>query len=180
MDSLKAIVVMGVSGCGKSSVGTAIAVRSGGHMIEGDAYHSAESIAKMQAGIALEDADRAGWLERLGEALQASVRNGERPILACSALKRQYRDALRQAVPGLGFVFLELSRAAARERVTLRLGHFMAPSLIDSQFATLEPPIGEPLTLVLDALQPASTLADQVDAWLNLKSVPQAAHPHVR
>ncbi|AMA45612.1 gluconokinase [Pseudomonas alabamensis] len=180
MDSLTAIVVMGVSGCGKSSVGTAIAVRSGGHMIEGDAYHSPESIAKMEAGIALEDADRAGWLERLGEALQVSVRNGERPILACSALKRRYRDTLRQAMPGLGFVFLELSRAAARERVTLRLGHFMAPSLIDSQFATLEPPIGEPLTLVLDALQPAATLADQVDAWLTLKSAPQATYHSAR
>ncbi|MFR0675204.1 gluconokinase [Enterobacterales bacterium AW_CKDN230030176-1A_HGKHYDSX7] len=170
MDSLTAIVVMGVSGCGKSSVGTAIAVRSGGRMIEGDAFHSADSIAKMQAGIALQDADRVGWLERLCEALQASVRQGERPILACSALKRRYRDTLRRAVPGLGFVFLELSPAAARDRVTLRLGHFMAPSLIDSQFATLESPIDEPLTLTLDALQPASTLADQVDAWLTLKT----------
>ena len=83
-------------------------------------------------------------------------------------------------MPGLGFVFLELSRAAARERVTLRLGHFMAPSLIDSQFATLEPPIGEPLTLVLDALQPAATLADQVDAWLTLKSAPQATYHSAR
>ncbi|MBF8778296.1 gluconokinase [Pseudomonas fulva] len=166
MASLSAIVVMGVSGCGKSSVSAAIAVRSGGRLIEGDDFHDSASIAKMSAGIALDDDDRAGWLQRLGREMQAAVEAGERPILACSALKRRYRDLLRDAVPSLGFVFLRLDRSQAGQRVLLRPGHFMAPSLIDSQFASLEPPLDEPNVLTLDALQPVATLATAVDAWL--------------
>lgn len=107
--SLSALVVMGVAGCGKSSIGAAITVRSGGRLIEGDAFHPAENIRKMSAGIPLDDNDRAGWLVRLGEELQAAIAAGERPVLTCSALKRRYRDTLRAAVPALGFVFLELT-----------------------------------------------------------------------
>lgn len=163
---LSAIVVMGVAGCGKSCIGSAIADCSGGRLIEGDAFHPQANIDKMSAGIPLDDADRAGWLVRLGEELQATIRAGKRPILTCSALKRRYRDALRQAVPDLGFVFLELSPAEAERRVLARPGHFMPASLIDSQFAALEPPHGEPLTLALDATQPVAQLATQVDQWL--------------
>jgi len=163
---LSAIVVMGVAGCGKSCIGAAIAVKSGGRLIEGDAFHPAANIEKMSAGIPLNDDDRAGWLVRLGEELQATLKAGERPILTCSALKRSYRDRLRQAVPDLGFVFLELTPAAAEQRVLARPGHFMPASLIDSQFAALEPPHGEPLTLALDATQPIAQLAVAVDQWL--------------
>ncbi|AIZ33007.1 gluconokinase [Pseudomonas sp. K1(2024)] len=164
--SLCAIVVMGVAGCGKSCVGSAIAARSGGRLIEGDAFHPAENIRKMSAGIPLDDNDRAGWLTRLGEELQAIVKAGERPILTCSALKRRYRETLRQAMPGLGFVFLELSPEEAERRVLARPGHFMPASLIDSQFAALEPPHGEPLTLALDATRPIAALAERVNDWL--------------
>ena len=164
--SLSAIVVMGVAGCGKSCIGSAIASTSGGRLIEGDAFHPAENIRKMSAGIPLDDDDRAGWLVRLGQALQATLEAGERPILTCSALKRRYRETLRQALPGLGFVFLELTPAEAEKRVLARPGHFMPASLIDSQFAALEPPHGEPLTLTLDATQPIDTLAQAIDAWL--------------
>ncbi|MCO7514306.1 gluconokinase [Pseudomonas guariconensis] len=163
---LSAIVVMGVAGCGKSCVGAAIASRSGGRLIEGDAFHPAENIRKMSAGIPLDDDDRAGWLVRLGQELQATLAAGERPILTCSALKRRYRDTLRQAVPGLAFVFLELSPAEAEKRVLARPGHFMPASLIDSQFAALEPPHGEPLTLALDATRPIEALAEATHAWL--------------
>lgn len=164
--SLSAIVVMGVAGCGKSSIGAAIVARSGGRLIEGDAFHPAENIKKMSAGIPLNDDDRAGWLVRLGEELQAILAAGERPVLTCSALKRRYRDTLRLAVPELCFVFLELTPAEAEKRVLARPGHFMPASLIDSQFAALEAPHGEPLTLALDATRPVDALAEAVDAWL--------------
>lgn len=163
---LSAIVVMGVAGCGKSSMGAAIAALSGGRLIEGDAFHPAANIEKMSAGIPLDDDDRAGWLIRLGEELQATLKSGERPILTCSALKRRYRDALRHAVPDLGFVFLELTPAQAEQRVLARPGHFMPASLIESQFAALEPPHGEPMTLALDATRAVAVLAEDVDAWL--------------
>ena len=91
---------------------------------------------------------------------------GERPILTCSALKRRYRDTLRQAVPELCFVFLELTPQEAEKRVLARPGHFMPASLIDSQFAALEPPHAEPLTLALDATRPLTTLAEDVHQWL--------------
>ncbi|AXM94712.1 gluconokinase [Pseudomonas plecoglossicida] len=163
---LSAIVVMGVAGCGKSSVGAAIAARSGGRLIEGDAFHPPENIRKMSAGIPLDDSDRAGWLVRLGQELQVAVKAGERPILTCSALKRRYRDTLREAMPELAFVFLELTPAEAQKRVLARPGHFMPASLIESQFAALEPPHGEPLTLPLDATREVLALAETVDAWL--------------
>jgi len=163
---LSAIVVMGVAGCGKSCVGAAIAARSGGRLIEGDAFHPAENIKKMSAGTPLNDDDRAGWLVRLGQELQTTVKDGERPILTCSALKRRYRDTLREAMPGLVFVFLELTPAEAEKRVLARPGHFMPASLIGSQFAALESPHGEPLTLPLDATLPIEALAESVDAWL--------------
>lgn len=163
---LSAIVVMGVAGCGKSCVGSAIADYSGGRLIEGDAFHPAANIRKMSAGTPLDDDDRAGWLIRLGEELQATIKAGERPILTCSALKKRYRDALRRAVPGLGFVFLDLSAQEAERRVLARPGHFMPASLIESQFAALESPQGEALTLALDATLPIAKLAEQVDTWL--------------
>ncbi|MDE1169514.1 MAG: gluconokinase [Pseudomonas sp.] len=175
---LSAIVVMGVAGCGKSSVGAAISERSGGRLIEGDVFHPAANIEKMSAGIPLNDDDRAGWLTRLGEEMSACVASGERAILTCSALKRAYREKLRAAVPGLGFVFLELTPEEAANRVSHRPGHFMPASLIDSQFATLESPRGEPVTLALDATVSITLLAEKVDTWLHdqdAPSLPQTA-----
>jgi gluconokinase len=164
--ALSALVVMGVSGCGKSSVGAAIVACSGGRLIEGDVFHPAANIEKMSAGIPLDDNDRAGWLKRLGEEMHDCLEQGERPVLTCSALKASYRESLRAAVPQLGFVFLELSREAAAERVAHRPGHFMPASLIDSQFATLQSPTGEDRTLTLDATAPVEELARQVKQWL--------------
>lgn len=98
--------------------------------------------------------------------MHACIESGQRPVLTCSALKLKYRETLRNAVPGLGFVFLELTREEAANRVAHRPGHFMPASLIDSQFATLEPPTGEALTLPLDATVPIVELAQQVEDWL--------------
>jgi gluconokinase len=157
------VVVMGVAGCGKSSLARALAAGEAMELIEGDDFHSAESRQKMRAGIALTDADRQGWLERLGQALR------ERPagaVLACSALRRRYREQLRQAAPGLRFVFLDISRAEAGARIAARPDHFFSPSLVDSQFETLESPVGESGVLCVKATDPVPALQAQVSAWL--------------
>ncbi|MCU1718562.1 gluconokinase [Pseudomonas sp. 5P_3.1_Bac2] len=165
LQPVNALVVMGVSGCGKSSIAQAIAQRSGASLIEGDAYHPPANIAKMRSGIPLTDQDRAGWLSQLAVELQQALTHGQRVVLTCSALKRSYREQLRAAVSGLGFIYLQLTPEVAAARVAQRPGHFMPASLIDSQFATLEPPLGEPLTLALDATEAVPQLAETVHLW---------------
>jgi gluconokinase len=151
-------VVMGVSGCGKSSLGQALAASLGLPLIEGDDFHPPANIAKMQAGIALDDADRAGWLAALGQALAAHPGGA---VLTCSALKRAYRDTLRAAVPALRFVFMRISPQEAAARVQARAGsHFFNSSLVASQFATLEDPTGEPGVMAV----PATDSIDQLVA----------------
>ncbi|TDV67852.1 gluconate kinase (SKI family) [Pseudomonas sp. LP_7_YM] len=164
-NAISAVVVMGVSGCGKSAVGAEIAKNSGGRLIEGDAFHPQANIDKMSAGHPLNDEDRAGWLTRLGEEVATAVRNGEKPVLTCSSLKLSYRDRLRAAVPGLAFVFLELTPELAADRCSHRPGHFMPASLVDSQFATLEPPYGEDRTLVVDATQSIESIGAEAATW---------------
>ena len=154
---------MGVAGCGKSTAGAAIAAAEGMPLVEGDDFHSTASRDKMARGIALTDDDRAAWLDVLGTKL-ASHQQGV--VLTCSALKRAYRDRLRAAAPGLRFVFLAIEREAARERVGSRGAHFFSPHLVDSQFATLEPPVGEAGVLQVDALAPIAGIQRQVHAWL--------------
>ena len=160
---MDALVVMGVSGCGKSHVGAAIAGRLGLPWIEGDAFHPQANRERMRQGIALDDADRAGWLDTLGAEL---LRHPDGAVLGCSALKRSYRDRLRAARPGLRFAWLDLDAQAALARVAQRPGHFFPATLVATQFQALEPPRGEPGVLRLDALQPAELLAEQVAAWL--------------
>ena len=158
-----ALVVMGVAGCGKSSVGEACAATLGWRLIEGDDYHSPDSIAKMRSGTPLTDDDRDGWLDRLGQLL-ADQNAGA--VLTCSALRRRYRERLRKACPGLRFAFLELNEDAARARVAARTDHLFPPSLVASQFAALEVPIGEVDVLSLDATRPIGELVQQVAAWI--------------
>jgi gluconokinase len=167
------LVIMGVAGCGKSSLGAAVAQACAVPLIEGDDFHSAHSKAKMATGTALTDADRQGWLLALGRALQVAQRAG-RPgaVLTCSALKLTYRDLLRAAVPGLRFVFLDIHRSEALQRVAARAStHFFSASLVDSQFATLEDPRQESGVLRVDACLPLPQLQAQVLAWLT--EVPQ-------
>jgi gluconokinase len=159
------LVMMGVAGCGKSSLARAVARAEGLFLVEGDDFHREESREKMRRGIALTDADRAGWLDLLARQLH-DRNNGL--VLTCSALKRAYRDNLRQACPGLRFVFLEIAREHAQARVSARSEtHFFAASLVDSQFATLEEPAGEPGVLFVDALAPLPQLQQQVTDWLH-------------
>ena len=121
----------------------------------------------MRAGVALNDADRSGWLRQLGMLLAEAVAAGERPVLSCSALKRRYRDQLRAAVPALGFVFLDISEAEVRRRASLRTGHFMARGLVSSQFATLERPDDEAGVLVVDATLSVDEISRRVAGWWN-------------
>ena len=158
------IVVMGVAGCGKSSLAAELARAERLPLVEGDDFHSAESRAKMAAGVPLTDADRSGWLRTLGELLQAHEAG---LVVTCSALKRAYREQLRAAAPELRFVFMQIDRAASVQRVTARGAHFFNASLVDSQFATLESPTGEPGVLTVDALQPIDVLQAQASAWLH-------------
>lgn len=161
------IVIMGVAGCGKSSLGAVLARAMNMPIIEGDDFHSEASRDKMRAGIALTDADRAGWLERLCTELK---KHPEGVVLTCSALKLVYRERLRLASPGLRFVFLQIGREQAKARVNARgQSHFFASSLIDSQFETLQSPADETGVLSVDALAPLILLQEQVVEWINLK-----------
>ncbi|MDZ5461552.1 gluconokinase [Azohydromonas lata] len=162
------VVVMGVAGCGKSSLGAAVAQAEGLPLVEGDDFHSAESRRKMAQGIPLTDDDRHGWLTELGRQLQAHAQG---VVLTCSALKRSYRDQLRAAVPGLRFVFVDISREDALARVAGRgAGHFFPSTLVDSQFATLESPVGEAGVLRVEAASPLQQLQRQVSGWLHGKA----------
>ena len=167
------LVIMGVAGCGKSSLGAALARATGLPLVEGDDFHSDASRAKMRQGVALDDADRGGWLGVLGEQLRAHPQG---LVLTCSALKRAYRERLRQASPGLRFVFLDIGRDAAQARVAARgAQHFFSTTLVDSQFATLENPTGEAGVLRVDALQSLDQLQAEVTAWLDANKEPACA-----
>ena len=157
------LVIMGVAGCGKSSLGAAVATATGLLLVEGDDFHSLSSRAKMSQGIALNDADRDGWLTTLGEQLRG---HPEGLVLTCSALKRAYRERLRQASPGLRFIFMDIGREQAQARVAARAAqHFFSTTLVDSQFATLQDPTGEAGVLRVDALKPLDRLQLEVTAW---------------
>ena len=157
------VVVMGVAGCGKSVVATELAHRLGLPLIEGDDFHPPGNVAKMRQGIPLSDEDRAGWLQRLAGELRARPGGA---VLTCSALKRAYRDTLREGATALHFLHLALTPHQALERVAARTDHFYPPSLVASQFEALEDPRGEPLVRTLDATQHVDRLVDQAVAWL--------------
>jgi len=158
------LVVMGVAGCGKSSLGLAVAEVLAVPLIEGDDFHAATSIAKMKAGTPLDDADRAQWLAVLGQQLAARATGA---VLTCSALKAAYRQRLRSRAPGLRFAYLQLDRAEALRRVGARAAqHLFPPSLVDSQFAALETPEAEPGVLTLDATLPLTQLCQLTTHWM--------------
>ena len=157
------LVVMGVAGCGKSVVGRKVAQALGVPLIEGDDFHPPANIAKMRQGVPLTDEDRAGWLRELGAQL---ARHPQGAVLACSALKRAYRDTLRAAVPRLHFLHLAISQDEALARVAARTDHFYPPTLVASQFAALEDPAGEPGVLVADGTQSVEAIAARAVPWL--------------
>ena len=155
-----AILVMGVSGCGKSTVGAGLATAIGGCFLDGDNFHPPQNVARMAAGQPLTDAMRWPWLDALGQAVQAARQNGP-VVFACSALRKRYRDHLRAAVPDLRIAYLDAPRDVVLARLAQRQGHFMPASLLDSQFATLEIPqnptiaarIDQPVAAIIAAIR---------------------------
>ena len=155
------LVVMGVSGCGKTTIARGLAEARGWTLLEGDAFHPASNVAKMQSGTPLTDADRWPWLQAIADAIDACRARGESAVVACSALKRAYRAVLIGDRPDVVLVYLRGSRAVIGERLRARKGHFMPPGLLDSQFATLEEPGADENPLVADiGGTPAQIVAD--------------------
>jgi gluconokinase len=134
------VVVMGVTGVGKTTVGRLVAQRLGARFVDADDFHPPENVAKMRAGIPLDDNDRQPWLAALNAQLKEAARRGDSVVLACSALKSAYRERLREGIPALRFVHLVGTRELIAGRLGARSGHYMNPALLDSQFATLERP----------------------------------------
>jgi gluconokinase len=164
------IVVMGVSGCGKSTVGRLLADGLGLDYLEGDDLHPPENVALMAAGVALTDADRQDWLQALAQRLADARANGRGLVLSCSALKRSYRDILRMGSPDVHFVHLHGARDLLAARMTARPGHYMPPSLLDSQLATLELPGADEHALSFDIAQTPQDIARA--ALMTLRKLP--------
>ncbi len=143
------VVVMGVAGAGKSTVARDLAQELGWDFADGDDFHPAANVAKMAAGEPLTDVDRLPWLEGIARWIDDELASGRRGVIACSALKRAYRDALRR--PEVLFVYLSVPRAELYRRVNRRPGHFMPASLLDSQLAALEPPAADERALTVNA-----------------------------
>lgn len=135
------LIVMGVSGCGKSTLSAALAGRLDLEQVDGDDLHLPASVAKMSAGIALEDADRWPWLDRIAHFLAEAAEPGR--VVACSALRRVYRDRIRNQAGAVRFIFLDGSQELIAQRIARRSDHYMQPSLLASQFQTLERPSAE-------------------------------------
>jgi gluconokinase len=154
------LIVMGVSGCGKSTMAAALSERLGLDMVDGDDLHLPESVAKMRAGIALQDDDRWPWLERIGNYLSQPHAQGR--VVACSALKRVYRDRIREQAGDVCFVFLDGDFDLIQKRMHQRVGHYMQPGLLDSQFRTLEKPqADEPDVIRLPITEPVQDMVEQ-------------------
>jgi gluconokinase len=165
------VVVMGVSGCGKSTVGRLLAQRLSARYVEGDDLHPPANVARMAAGIALTDEDRVGWLASVGEQLArrdgADGADAARPVVAsCSALRRIYRDQLRAAAPGLRFVFLWGHPELLAERMAARQGHYMPAALLQSQLHTLEEPGVDEQAIWADIATPPEQIAASAAAQL--------------
>lgn len=169
------VVVMGVAGAGKSSVGKLLAQRLALPFLEADDLHPAANRAKMAAGRPLDDEDRRPWLTALVDWIREATDSGRGGVVACSALKRAYRDLFRGAGPGVWFLYLEIDPASAARRVAGRVGHFMPSRLEDSQYAALEPLRPDEPGMTVDAAAEPRTVVDE--AAHALAAAPSGARP---
>lgn len=170
------IVVMGVFGSGKTTIGRAIAARLDWRFRDGDELHSPANIEKMRAGRALDDADRAPWLAAIARWIDECAREGVPAVVACSALKGRYRDLLREHRPQVWFVYLRVPRAVLERRVQTRHHPFMLASLLDSQLQALEEPDSrEPRTIALDAADDVEAVVESAFSELRVHGVLQQA-----
>jgi len=159
---------MGVASCGKTSVGELLAEKLHAHFIEGDRLHPAANVAKMSSGTPLTDEDRWPWLQAIADEIDRVCKAGEHAVIACSALKRAYRDVLVHGRNDVRVIFLNGTQELIASRLAQRKGHFMPPGLLASQFNTLEPPDGSehPITVSIDASVEA--ILDDIVRQLNL------------
>ena len=164
------LVVMGVSGSGKTTIATALAARLGWPFEEGDDFHPKSDIAKMRAGIPLDDSDRWPWLAKVGEWIDRRRQAGQPGIVTCSALKRRYRDLLARGRPEVRFLYLHGDRTLIAALLAARKGHFMPPSLLDSQFGILEEPEADEHPIVVDIGRPVEDVVDEIVEHLGLVS----------
>lgn len=160
---------MGVSGCGKSTIGRALAERLGVDFLEGDDLHPPANVQRMAAGIALTDADREGWLAAIAARLAQAHRRQRGLVVTCSALKRRYRDQLRSGCPGLRLLYLHGDEALLAERLRTRVGHYMPASLLPSQVQALEPPQPDEQALAADIRTAPALIVAQAAAALAAK-----------
>jgi len=160
---------MGASGAGKSVFGAAWAARFGARFLDADDLHPAANREKMEAGIPLDDADRTPWLDTVAAWIAARQTAGDACVVACSALRRRYRDRLRATLSGLGFVYLAVPPLELARRMRTRR-HFMPPALLDSQLAALEPPAADEDACTLDGIQALAVNIARVEAWLSRRA----------
>ena len=159
----RCLIVMGVSGCGKSTVGKQLAAKLGADFIDGDDLHPPENIEKMSNGLSLTDDDRAPWLARIQQRIDRSLAQQQSIVVVCSALKKAYRNTFRQHTRALSFVFLDGSVELIKCRMDAREGHFMKTDMLQSQFATLERPDDqEPDVMSIDIGQPVNDIISEV------------------
>ena len=159
------VIVAGVSGSGKTTVGALLAGRLGWRFADADDFHPAANVAKMRAGIPLTDADRGPWMRAIGAWMDERIARGEDAVVGCSALKRSYRDLLLAGRPGAQMVFLAPDREVLARRLAARHGHFFPEQLLNSQFDALEPPAPDERVLTV---VPADTPAATVDSIVAL------------
>jgi gluconokinase len=166
------VVVMGVSGCGKSTVAQGIAQALGLHFVEGDGLHPLGNVQRMAAGTPLTDADRHGWLQAVASELSDTAAHGTGVVVSCSALKRAYRDQLRAAAPDTRFVYLHGTPELLHQRMHERTGHYMPPSLLQSQLATLEPPGPDEAPIAIDIQWPPAAIVAEAARQLRENPAP--------
>lgn len=169
-NKVRYVIVMGVSGCGKSTVAALLAGRLGWAFVEGDALHPPANVAKMSQGIPLTDEDRLPWLAEIARTIQAWRAAGQPGVVACSALKRDYREVIADQAQDLRFAYLRGSFPLIAQRLTARQGHYMPPSLLESQFATLEEPAADEPVITLDTCESAEQLVAGILAAMDLTS----------
>lgn len=166
------IVIMGIAGAGKSTLGSVLATSLSLALLEGDDFHPLGNVAKMSAGEPLDDDDRLPWLHRIVEAaLAANARNARGTVICCSALRRRYRDMLRHSLIECRFIYLRISSQLAFDRVAERSSHFMPTSLIGTQLETLEEPAPDERALWLEAAIPRAEQVNAIEAWLAEPSI---------
>ena len=157
------IILMGVSGCGKSAVGEVLAERLGIPFLEGDVFHPQENLEKMGSGVPLDDMDRIGWMKAIRDAM---IKERQSAIVACSALKRKHRDFLKDITKKVQFIHLHGDYDLLKQRIEFRTGHFFDPKLLDSQLAALEKPVLEEGAIEIEVDQTVENIVATIHALL--------------